>query len=133
MTTAIFIFKVIITLIFTFTGITKIYLPKAKLIEKGMKGLMNLGKNTIQVIGLLEVLGALGLILPSILNISPILSAFSALCLSLTMLIAAGVNHKLKLSIIPNIVIFVICILIAIWDIKAGLQSSILTQIHTII
>jgi len=133
MTTAIFIFKVIITLIFTFTGITKIYLPKAKLIEKGMKGLMNLGKNTIQVIGLLEVLGALGLILPSILNISPILSAFSALCLSLTMLIAAGINHKLRLSIIPNMVIFVICILITIWDIKAGCQTSFIRHILTII
>lgn len=106
----------VIALIFTFTGFNKIFLPKAKLLEKGMKGLIDIDEKKIKVAGLLEVLGAFGLILPALLNIYPVLSAISALCLCLTMIVAGWINHKLKLSIIPNIVIFVICILIAYWS-----------------
>ena len=118
MTTTIWILKGIIALIFTFTGINKIFLPKAKLLAKGMKGLIGLDEKQIKIAGLLEVLGAMGLILPSVLNIFPILSVISALCLSLTMIVAGWINYNLKLSIIPNIVIFIICILIVFLDIK---------------
>ena len=118
MATTIWILKGIITLLFTFTGINKIFLPKAKLLDKGMKGLINIDEKQIKVAGLLEVLGVFGLILPALLNIYPVLSAISALCLGLTMIVAGRINYKLKLSIIPNIVIFVICILIAYWGLK---------------
>lgn len=113
MATTIWILKAVIALIFTFTGIYKIFLPKDKLLAKGMKGLIDLDEKQITVVGILEVLGAMGLILPSLLNIYPVLSAISALCLSLTMIFAGRINHKLKISIVPNIVIFFICILIA--------------------
>jgi uncharacterized membrane protein YphA (DoxX/SURF4 family) len=118
MATTIWILKAVITLIFTFTGINKIFLPKAKLLDKGMKGLINLNDMQIKVAGFLEVLGATGLILPSLLNIYPVLSAISALCLSLTMIVAGWINYKLKFSIIPNVIIFVICIFIAYWGLK---------------
>jgi uncharacterized membrane protein YphA (DoxX/SURF4 family) len=113
MATTIWILKGVIAVVFAFTGTMKIFSPKAKLLDKGMKGLINLNETQIKVAGLLEVLGALGLILPSLLNIYPVLSTVSAFCLSLTMIAAGLINHKLKLSIIPNIVIFVICFLIA--------------------
>jgi uncharacterized membrane protein len=118
METTIWILKGIITLLFTFTGVSKIFLPKEKLLDKGMKGLINLDEKQIKVAGLLEVLGAFGLILPALLNIYPILSSISALCLGLTMIVAGWINYKLKLSILPNIVIFVICFFIAYWGLK---------------
>lgn len=105
-------------MIFTITGVSKIFLSKGKLLAKGMKGLIDLDENQIKVVGLLEVLGAFGLILPTLLNIGPIISVISALCLSLTMIVAGWINHKLKLSIIPNIAIFIICILIAYMQLK---------------
>jgi DoxX-like family len=80
--------------------------------------LIDLDEKQIKVVGLLEVLGAFGLILPALLNIYPVLSAISALCLSLTMIVAGRINYKLKLPIIPNIVIFVICILIVYLQLK---------------
>lgn len=119
MTTTIWILKGIIALIFTFTGTFKIFLPKAKLLAKGMKGLIHLDERQIKVAGLLEILGACGLILPSLLNIFPALSAISALSLSLTMIVAGRINYKLKLPIIPNILIFIICILIAFLELKS--------------
>ncbi len=116
MTAIIWILKGVITLVFTFTGINKIFLPKAKLLGKGMKGLIDLDEKQIKGAGLLEVIGVFGLIVPALLNIYPILSAISALCLGLTMIVAGWINYKHRFSIIPNIVIFVICILIAYWE-----------------
>lgn len=118
MTTLIIVLKVVIALIFTFTGTSKVLFPKDILIAKGMAGLKDLDEKQIKVVGLLEVLGAFGLILPSLLNIFPVLSVLSALSLSLTMIVAGWVNYKLKLPVIPNAVIFIICILIAYWEIR---------------
>lgn len=119
MTTILWILKGIIALIFTFTGTMKLVLPKEKLLAKGMEGLKDLSEKQIKAAGLLEVLGAMGLILPTLLNIMPALSAISALCLGLTMIVAGRINHKLNLSIVPNIVIFFICILIVILELKS--------------
>ena len=113
---AIWILKAVISLIFIFVGINKLILPKAKLLDKGMKGLINLDEKQIKTAGVLEVLGAIGVVLPSALNYYPVLSAISALCLGLTMIVAGLINFKLKLSIIPNIVILAICIFIAYWE-----------------
>lgn len=118
MTIAIWILKGLIAALFAFVGTNKMLMHKSKLLDRGMKGLFNLDEKQIKIVGILEVLGVIGLILPSILNYYPILSAFSALCLSLTMIVAGVINYKLKLSIIPNIVIFVVCIFIAYWEIK---------------
>ena len=118
MTTTIWILKGVIAVIFTITGVSKIFLSKSKLLAKGMKGLIDLEENQINIVGLLEVLGAFGLILPTLLNMDPIISVISALCLSLTMIVAGWINHKLKLPIMPNIVIFIICILVAYLQLK---------------
>jgi hypothetical protein len=116
MATTIWILKWFIALLFTLAGSNKVVLPKTKLVDIGMKGLIDLDEQQIKVAGFLEVLGALGLILPTLLNIYPVISVVSALCLGLTMIVAARIHYKLKLSIIPNIAVFVICILIAYWE-----------------
>lgn len=118
MITTIWILKGLIAALFAFVGAYKMAMPKSKLLDKGMKGLVNLDEKQIKIAGILEVLGAIGLISPSILNYYPILSAISALCLGLTMIVAGLINYKLNLSIIPNIVIFAVCIFIAYWEIK---------------
>jgi len=118
MTTKIWILSGFIAVIFTFTGSCKIFFSKTKLLASGMKGLTDLDENQIKVVGLLEILGSLGLILPALLNESIIISAISALCLSLTMIVAGWINYKLKLSIIANAVIFILCILTAILELK---------------
>lgn len=110
--------KGVIALLFAFTGVNKIFLPKEKLLDKGMKGLADLDEERITAAGILEIIGAVGLILPALLKIYPVLSAISALCLALTMIVAGWINYKHKLSIIPNIVIFIICIFIAYWGLK---------------
>lgn len=118
METTIWILKALISLIFFFVGINKIILPKAKLLDKGMKGLINLDEKQIKTAGVFELFGALGLVLPSVLNNFPVLSIISALFLGFTMIVAGLINFKLKLSIIPNIIILAICVFIAYWEMQ---------------
>lgn len=110
--------KCLVAFIFAFVGTNKMLLPKSKLLEKGMKGLVNLDDRIIKTAGVLEVLGAIGIIFPTILNFYPVLSIISAFCLGLTMIVAGVINYTLKLSIVPNILIFIICIFIAICELK---------------
>lgn len=116
METTVWILKSIIALIFILTGFAKIFFSKDKLLTKGMKGLTNIDEKQIKVAGILEVLGSVGLIMPTLLNIYPILSAVSAICLGLTMIVAGWINYNLKLSLVINVIIFIICLLIAYWE-----------------
>ncbi len=118
MVTTIWVLKGLMALLFTFTGISKIVLSKTKLLEKGLKGLRDLDENQIKVIGFLEILGVFGLILPTLLDVYPVISIISSLSLALTMIVAGLIHYKLKLSVIPNVVVFVICILIAYGELK---------------
>lgn len=112
----IWILKGIVGILFAAIGIIKMLLPKTKLLDKGMNGLVNLEEKRIKVVGFLELLGAIGLIFPSWLHLYPILSGISALCLGLTMIVAGVINHRLRLSFIPNILILALCVFIAYWE-----------------
>ena len=116
METTIWILKGAIALLFAFIGLNKLFLPKAKLLDIGMKGLLELSQEQIKAAGFMEFLGAVGLILPSLLNIYPILSGIAALCLGVTMIVAGVINFRLKLPIVPNVLIFGICVFIAAWE-----------------
>lgn len=111
----IWIFKGLLAALFIFSGLNKLIFPKPKLLDKGMKGLINIEEKQIKIIGVLEVLGAIGLILPSLLHIYPILTGISALCLGLTMIVAIRIHLQLKLPILPNIIILALCILVTYW------------------
>lgn len=112
----IWILKGLLAALFAFSGLNKLFLPKAKLLDKGMKALVNLEDQQIKVVGLLETLGAVGLILPSLLHIYPVLSGVAALCLGLTMVVAARMHQQLKLSVVPNVVILALCLFVAYWE-----------------
>lgn len=60
---------------------------------------------TVQAIGVVEVAGALGLILPSALRILPILTPLAASGLVLTMLGAAATHLSIGEPPIPNVVL----------------------------
>ena len=110
----IWIAKGLLSALFAFTGLYKLFLPKNKLLDKGMKGLINLNEKQIKGVGLLEIFGATGLILPTLLNIYPFLSVVAAMGLALTMIVAATMHHKLKISMVPNIAILAICLFVGL-------------------
>ena len=70
----------------------------------------------VKAIGTVEVLGAVGVILPAALNIAPILTPIAACGLALTMVAAAAILLKRgEASHVPlNIVIFALAVFVAV-------------------
>ena len=79
---------------FAAAGAMKLAQPKAKLAESGMAWTEDFSEGQVKLIGLVEVLGAIGLILPAALDIAPVLTPLAAAGLVITMLIAAVVHAR---------------------------------------
>jgi uncharacterized membrane protein YphA (DoxX/SURF4 family) len=101
---------------FLAAGLTKLAQPKQKLAASpGMGWTESFSPGTIKLIGLLEVLAAIGLILPAALGITPVLVPLAALGLSLLM-IGAAITHarRHELPVIAaNLVLLVLAAVVA--------------------
>lgn len=72
--------------IYLFSGIVKLAVPKEKLATVPAAGWVDdFSAGTVRAIGVLEILGALGLILPAALGIAPVLAPLAAAGLAVLM------------------------------------------------
>ena len=114
MNIALWIVQALLAIAFLMAGGMKLMQPKEKLAER-MAWVEDFSQNTIRGIGLLEVLGAIGLILPWALTIVPELTGFAAIGLVLTM-IGAAVTHLRRgetQMIVPNVVLGLLAAFVA--------------------
>ncbi|MBT2534108.1 DoxX family protein [Arthrobacter sp. ISL-48] len=102
----------LLALLFLATGIMKLAQPKEKLAAAGQGWVEDFPETAIKAIGTAEILGALGLVLPALLNIVPILVPTAATGLFLLM-IGAAITHGRRKEI-PNIVANVVLGLLAV-------------------
>jgi len=89
------IFQGLLALVFLLTGIPKLVQPKEKLVVY-MGAMEDLSLAQIRMLGLAEVSGAVGLILPSLTGILPWLSPLAAFGLILVMTGASFTNFQRK-------------------------------------
>ena len=89
MNVALWIIQVLLALLFLFAGGTKLVLPIEVLTSMGSPNQVHLPGLLIRFIGVCEVLGALGLILPGLLRIRPGLTPMAAAGLVIIMIGAA--------------------------------------------
>jgi hypothetical protein len=74
-------------------GVTKTFLPKERLTaQHGGEWTGQVGAGFVKTLGILELLAALGLILPAVLGIAPVVVAVTAGCWVLLM-IGAMITH----------------------------------------
>lgn len=74
-------------------GITKTFVPKAKLAASpGGAWTANASAGFVRTLGILEILAAVGLILPAVLDIAPVLVPVTAVCWVLLM-VGAMITH----------------------------------------
>jgi uncharacterized membrane protein YphA (DoxX/SURF4 family) len=92
MDTVLWIVQSLLAGIFLATGLIKLTQPRLKMAAGPMGWAADVTDGQFRTIGLLEVLGAIGLILPGALGIAPGLVPLAALGLALTM-IGAIVTH----------------------------------------
>lgn len=94
MNTTIWIMQGILATVFMLSG-TVIYLLKGKLKSK-LSWLTEYSPNMVLFICVAKIVGALGLILPTYLNILPILTPIAALGLATIMMLAAAYHLRKK-------------------------------------
>jgi uncharacterized membrane protein YphA (DoxX/SURF4 family) len=85
MTYVLWIIQVLLALLFLFAGGTKLVLPLDVLTSMGSPNQVHLPGLFIRFIGVCEVLGGLGLILPGLLRIRRVLTPLAAVGLSIIM------------------------------------------------
>ncbi len=113
MNTALWAVQVLLALTFLATGLMKVTQPIEKLAER-MSWVKDSTPQRVRLIGTLEVLGAVGVILPALTGILPWLTPVAAAGLILTM-IGAMVTHlrRSEASHIPvNIVLLVLAVFV---------------------
>jgi uncharacterized membrane protein YphA (DoxX/SURF4 family) len=92
MTYALWIVQVLLALLFLFAGGTKLVLPLDVLTSMGSPNQVQLPGLLIRFIGAVEVLGALGLILPGLLRFKPWLTPLAAAGLVVVMIGAVALT-----------------------------------------
>ncbi len=100
---------------FLAAGLMKITGKREQMIER-MPWVADFPQGQIKAIGAIEVLGALGLILPAVTGIAPILVPLAATGLAITMVLAAIMHLRRGDgfgAVVPNIVLFALAVFVA--------------------
>lgn len=97
-------------------GLMKLMQPKAKLVAAGFSWAEDFSDRAIKGIGALEVLAALGLVLPAVLDIAPVLVPLAAIGVVVLMLGAALTHARRgeKPNIVVNVVVAALATLVAV-------------------
>ncbi len=111
------ILQILLAALFLFAGIVKLVMPIEQL-TAGMK--VPIPGSLLIFIGVLEVLGGLGLVLPSLLKIKPILTPVAAIGLAIIM-IGAVVVTLMGGDVLPALspfIVGVLCMFVAYGRLK---------------
>lgn len=96
MNIALWIIQVILAGMFLIAGIKKSTQTADKLVKSGLNWVERFPISTVRFIGVSELLGGIGLILPWLLNIFPILTPIAAIGLVVDMILASFHHLKYK-------------------------------------
>jgi uncharacterized membrane protein YphA (DoxX/SURF4 family) len=113
--TALWIIQGVLAGIFVVTGLTKLTQPREKMAAGPMSWAADVSDAQFRAIGVLELLGAAGLILPGVLGIAGVLTPLAAVGLAVTMA-AAFLTHARRGEterLAAPVVLFALLLLIA--------------------
>ena len=111
MNVVLWILQVLLALLFLFAGGTKLIMPLDVLLQQGSPNQVMLPGWFIRFIGVCEVLGALGLILPGVFKTRQYLTPLAALGLAVIM-IGAVIVTIMGDGVLPAIIPFVFFLLL---------------------
>jgi len=100
---------------FVASGAMKLFVPREQLIER-TPYVEDFPHSVVQGIGLLEILGALGLVVPALTGIATILVPMAAAGLAITMVFAALVHIRRgdpTSAMLPSMVLAILSVVVA--------------------
>jgi len=122
MNIALWITQALLAVVFLMAGVFKTTQSKEKLIENGLHYVEAMSPTVIRTIGVLELLGAIGVVLPALTGILPWLTLLAAAGLALTM-VGAIITH-LQRSEYTNIVTNVVLMGMALFVVYGRFLAS---------
>jgi hypothetical protein len=101
--------------VFAGAGLFKLVQPKKVLADKGMPWVEDFSPCAVKAIGAAEVLGAIGLVVPAVVHVAPVLVPVAATCLAVTMVgaIAVHVRRREGAAFVPAAVLLVLLAVVA--------------------
>lgn len=114
MTIAFWVVTALLALAFLSAGAMKATRSKEQLVASGMAWTEDFSAGAVKTIGVLEVIGAIGLVLPAATGVAPLLSPIAAICLGVTMVGAIVVHVRRKEAPTPAVVLLVLSIAAAV-------------------
>ena len=115
MNLALWIAAALLAVAFLATGLLKITRSKEKLAAAGLGWTEDFSPAAITAIGVAEVLGAIGLILPAVLDVAPVLVPVAAVGLALVMVGAITTHARRKETplVVLNVVLLALALFVA--------------------
>lgn len=115
MNIVLWILQVLVAVAFLFTGFRKVLQPERAAGRMGLEWIPVTTRNLMLFIGASEILGGLGLILPTLTGILPWLTPLAAVCLGVVMLMALGFNvmHGKLMQSTSNVILLALVAIIA--------------------
>ncbi|WP_461042324.1 DoxX family protein [Spirosoma harenae] len=111
MNTALWIAQGFLAVVFTYSGWMKSTRTASQLVAMGQTGVEHLAIPVIRFIGISELIGVLGLLIPWYTWIMPLLTPIAALCLGTIMLPASVIHYRRHESqnVLLNLVVLLLC------------------------
>ncbi|SCF33583.1 DoxX-like family protein [Micromonospora purpureochromogenes] len=108
------IVQIVLAAAFVLAGVMKATQPKEKL-TPNLPWVEDFSVGTVRLIGVAELLGGLGLILPAATGIAPVLTPIAATCLAVVMVLAAitHIRRKEPSGVAVNAVLFLLSAFVA--------------------
>lgn len=108
------IVQIVLAAAFVLAGVMKATQPKEKL-TPNLPWVEDFSLGTVRLIGVAELLGGLGLILPAATGIAPVLTPIAATCLAVVMVLAAitHIRRKEPSGVAVNAVLFLLAAFVA--------------------
>ena len=104
----------LLALAFLFSGAVKLVRSREQVIGMGMRFAEDFSSPVVKLIGAAEVLGAIGLVLPPLTGIAPVLAPIAAIGLGIIMIGAVVVHVRRSEPPIPNVVLLALAIASAV-------------------
>jgi len=115
--------QVLLAIVFLAVGVMKAFRYDRFIARPNTEWARDLGRTRVGVIGLLEIAGAAGLVLPTVTGILPWLTPLAAACLAATMVGAITLNlRRGETRAVPaNVALGVVSAIVAVGLVVAGL------------
>jgi uncharacterized membrane protein YphA (DoxX/SURF4 family) len=115
MSLALWIVAIVLAVVFVASGLMKQFVPKDKLVTSGQGWAQDVSPTNIRLIGLVEVLGAIGLVLPAAVHVAPTLVPLAAVGLALVMVgaVVVHVRRKEPMNVAVNVVLIALAVFVA--------------------